>query len=76
MEGNQEKVKLAARLRRETTLSLKWIAQRLPMGSWTCVSNLLKEESRRRCVNREDTCPLPDAISVGRKGQEKVQIPA
>jgi uncharacterized protein with HEPN domain len=32
----------------ETTLSLKWIAQRLPMGSWTCVSNLLNERSRHR----------------------------
>jgi hypothetical protein len=47
-EGNQAKVKLAGRLRRETTLSLKWIAQRLPMGSWSCVSNLLNEESRYR----------------------------
>ena len=24
-------------------MSLKWIAQRLQMGSWTCVSNLLNE---------------------------------
>jgi hypothetical protein len=47
-EGNQEKVKLAGRLRRETTLSLKWIAQRLPMGSRTCVSNLLNEAPRYR----------------------------
>ena len=23
-------------------MSLKWIAQRLPMGGWTCVSNLLR----------------------------------
>ena len=53
-KGDPQKVKLAGRLRRETTLSLKCIAQRLPMGSWTCVSNLLNEKSRRRCVNRED----------------------
>jgi len=32
---------LAARLRRETTVSLKWIANELHMGSWTYVSNLL-----------------------------------
>jgi hypothetical protein len=48
-KSDEQKVKLAGRLRRETTLSLKWIAQRLPMGSCTCVSNLLNEKSRPRC---------------------------
>jgi hypothetical protein len=24
-------------------MSLKWIAQRLEMGAWTCVANLLSE---------------------------------
>jgi hypothetical protein len=33
--------RVAARLRKETTMSLKWIAQHLEMGSWTHVSNLL-----------------------------------
>jgi hypothetical protein len=28
-------------------MSLKWIAQRLEMGSWTCVSNLLNEPPQR-----------------------------
>ena len=60
-KGDPQKVKRAGRLRRETTPSLKWIAQRLPMGSWTCVANLLNEEPRPRCVKREDTClPLPE----------------
>jgi len=36
-----EKVRLAQRLRAETTLSLKRVAQRLNMGSWTSVSKLL-----------------------------------
>lgn len=45
-KGDKEKVKLAGRLRRETTVSLKWIAKRLQMGSWTYVSNLLNEASR------------------------------
>jgi hypothetical protein len=35
---------LACRIREETTMSLKWIAQRLHMGSWTYVSNLLNEQ--------------------------------
>jgi hypothetical protein len=42
-KGDRAKVLLARRLRQETTMSLKWIAQRLHMGSWTYVSNLLNE---------------------------------
>lgn len=44
-KGDPGKVVAARRLRQETTMSLKWIAQRLSMGSWTYVSNLLKEKS-------------------------------
>jgi putative transposase len=42
-KGHGAKVQIARRLRQETTMSLKWIAQRLQMGTWTYVSNLLKE---------------------------------
>ena len=40
-KGDSEKVKIATRLRRDTIMTLKWIAQRLQMGSWTYVSNCL-----------------------------------
>ena len=40
-KGDPGKVAVAARLRRETTMTLKWVAQRLAMGSWSHVSNLL-----------------------------------
>ena len=40
-KGDAEKVRVAARLRRETIMTLKWIARRLHMGSWTHVSNCL-----------------------------------
>ena len=40
-KGDLRKVMLARRLREETTMSLKWIAKRLQMGSRTYVSNLL-----------------------------------
>ena len=40
-KGAPEKVQIARRLRSETTLSLKRVAQRLNMGSWTSVSKLL-----------------------------------
>ena len=40
-KGDRGKVKLAARLRAETTMTVKWIAQRLQMGTWTLVNHLL-----------------------------------
>ena len=39
------KVELARRLRRETTMSLKWIAQQLGIGSWKYLSNLLGQRA-------------------------------
>jgi REP element-mobilizing transposase RayT len=52
-KGDAEKVALARRLRAETTMSLKWIAGALHMGSWTYVSNLLGQRGRKS-VNSED----------------------
>jgi len=43
-KSDAAKVALARRLRQETTMSLKWIAQRLSMGAWTNVSNLMHEK--------------------------------
>jgi putative transposase len=40
-KGDSVKVQMADRLRRETIMTLKWIAQRLHMGTWTHVSNCL-----------------------------------
>ena len=45
-KGDAKKVALAERLRAETAVSLKWIAARLHMGSWTHVSNLLREKRK------------------------------
>ena len=45
-KGDKRKVRLAARLRKETTMSLKWIAQHLEMGSWT-------DHTRRHAQSRE-----------------------
>ncbi len=41
-KSDASKVALARRLRAETAVSLKWIAARLHMGTWTHVSNLLR----------------------------------
>jgi REP element-mobilizing transposase RayT len=43
-KSDADKVALACRLRRETAVSLKWIAEQLEMGTWTHVSNLLRRE--------------------------------
>jgi hypothetical protein len=43
-KGAGPKVATALRLRKETTLTLRWIAARLKMGSWTYVSNLLSAQ--------------------------------
>lgn len=49
-KGDAEKVKIAWRLRQETTTTLKWIARRLRMGAWTYVSNYLVKK-RMECNN-------------------------
>jgi len=41
------KVKMALRLRRESIMTLKWIAQRLHMESWTHVNHLLYWHRRK-----------------------------
>jgi len=40
-KGDRRKVRLARRLRQETTMTLRWIADRLKMGTWTHVANRL-----------------------------------
>jgi hypothetical protein len=42
-KSDPHKIALARDLRSQTTMSLKWIARRLEMGSWTHVSNLLRQ---------------------------------
>ena len=44
-KGDAAKVALARRLREETAVSLKWIAENLHMGTWTHVSNRLYQAS-------------------------------
>jgi hypothetical protein len=56
-KGDPGKVRIARRLRAETTMTLAWIAQRLRMGVWTHVSNLL------------GAAPAPRAKSAKRRNQ-------
>ena len=45
-KGDRAKVKLAVKLRTETTMTLKWIAARLQMGTGASLSNLLSAQRR------------------------------
>jgi REP-associated tyrosine transposase len=47
-KGDKNKVAMAARLRKETTMTLKWIAEHLRMGSWNNVSNRLAATRKKR----------------------------
>jgi len=44
-KGDEGKVRIARRLRKETTMSLKWIGRRLRMGSVSMVAHCLKRTS-------------------------------
>jgi REP element-mobilizing transposase RayT len=46
-KGDREKLKLAVRLRVETTVTVKWIAERLRMGTWTHLNHLLYWHRRK-----------------------------
>jgi putative transposase len=53
-KGDKRKVRLAVRIRKETTMSLKWIARHLSMGSWTHVSNLLGATRKQESLKSEN----------------------
>jgi hypothetical protein len=46
-KNDLDKLEVGARLRRETTMSLEWVAQQLGFGSWKYLSNLLGREHDR-----------------------------
>jgi REP element-mobilizing transposase RayT len=53
-KGDAAKLAIAARLRRETTLTLPWIAERLHLGSWKSLNATLH---RWRKANEQDNHP-------------------
>ena len=48
-KGDPVKLALARRLRRETTMPLKWICDRLEMGSWKSIQRRLYEQEQTKC---------------------------
>jgi hypothetical protein len=49
----QKKLKMALRLRQESTMTTAWIAQRLQMGTKSHLTHLLYWEARKRM---DETC--------------------
>jgi hypothetical protein len=47
LKADADKVRIARQLRGETTMTLKWIAERLRTGRWTYLSNNLTKANRR-----------------------------
>jgi REP element-mobilizing transposase RayT len=57
-KGDAQKVRLAQRLRAETTIPLKWIARALHMGTWTYVANRLQHARRASEAANQDELNL------------------
>jgi hypothetical protein len=51
---NRMNARLAARIRKDTTMSLKWIAHHLEMGTWTHLSNLLGAKRKQKRLKSEN----------------------
>jgi hypothetical protein len=52
-KSDPQKVRIAARLRRQTTMTLKWIDDRLCMGAATHVASLLQRHHQKRPSSEE-----------------------
>jgi hypothetical protein len=46
-KGDAQKLRIARRLRQETTMTLNWIAKRLNMGAAGALANLLRDAGRK-----------------------------
>ena len=62
-KGDPEKVQMASQLRAQTTMTLRWIEQRLKMGAWTHVSNCLVQE-RKNSEKSQSLRPLLTCAAI------------
>jgi len=57
-KGDARKIRIAQRLRAETSVTLKWIAEALQMGTWTHVANRLQNAKGKNESNQQDELGL------------------
>jgi hypothetical protein len=48
------KLKIASRLRKETTMTREWIAKRLSAGVWRHLANRLRAMEKKKVYNVQD----------------------
>ena len=65
-KGDAQKLKLARRLRQETTMTLNWIAQRLSMGTAGSLGNLLRHAEKSKNMRLCGTDPFTIRITGSR----------
>jgi hypothetical protein len=56
-------------------MNLKWIAQRLHMGSWTYVSNQLKEQPPNAAATGKAVPAIIETLTKGHLGLARLQQP-
>jgi hypothetical protein len=59
-KSDPQKVRIAARLRRETTMTLEWVANRLCKGAPTHVASLLQRRNQEGRNSVEKLCSDPN----------------
>ena len=57
-KGDPQKISIAQRLRAETTVTLKWIAAELHMGTWTHVANRLQHAKKQAAPEQQNEIKL------------------
>jgi hypothetical protein len=53
-KGDVRKLKIASRLRKETTMTREWIAKRLSAGVWRHLANRLRAMEKKKVYNVQD----------------------
>jgi hypothetical protein len=57
-KGEARKVRIARRLRAETSVTLKWIAEQLYMETWTHVANRLQRTKQKNELKNQNELEL------------------
>jgi hypothetical protein len=57
-KGDVRKIRIAQRLRAETSVPLKWIAEQLHMETWTHVANRLQRTKQKNELKNQNELEL------------------
>jgi len=75
VKGDPSKLALGERLRHETTLTIREIAERLRMGSWKSLNNkLYLQRKANKCWNKSDKVDFAEKPPDFKKPPVKLQM--